>query len=147
LDDFALAQAEGYLESGTSLDTICRLLNRRYRDWIPPQQEVYRAYVNGAVELRKAQNPQFSDNSASLTCTARVASIRSDSYTRRRAAGGPGTRHPKILAYTFPPRRFGNHRRNSSWRTDHNSAALTNTQSLEWGARHRCSFGFPRFSV
>jgi hypothetical protein len=66
LDDFALAQAEGYLESGSSLDTICRLLNRRYRDWIPPQQEVYRAYVNGAVELRKAQNPQFSDNSASL---------------------------------------------------------------------------------
>ena len=66
LDDFALAQAEGYLESGTSLDTICRLLNPRYRDWSPPQQEVYRAYVNGAVELRKAQNPQFSDNSASL---------------------------------------------------------------------------------
>jgi hypothetical protein len=66
LDDVALAQAEGYLEAGTSLDTLCRLLNPRYRDWGPAQQEVYRAYVNGAVELRKAQNPQFSGNSPSL---------------------------------------------------------------------------------
>jgi hypothetical protein len=146
LDDFALAQAEGYLESGTTLDTICRLLNRRYRDWIPPQQEVYRAYVNGAVELRKAQNPQFSDNSASLE-PAPPASHQSVQIPTP-AAAPPEVLAPDIQkSWLTPSNRFGNHRRNSSWRTDHNSAALTNTQSLEWGARHRCSFGFPRFSV
>jgi hypothetical protein len=62
LDDLALAQAESYLETGTSLDMICRLLNPRYSDWSPPKQEVYQAYVNGAVELWKAKNPQFSDS-------------------------------------------------------------------------------------
>jgi hypothetical protein len=62
LDDSALAQAEGYLEAGTSLDMICRLLNPRYSEWSPPQQEIYRAYINGAVELRRAKNPQFSDS-------------------------------------------------------------------------------------
>lgn len=62
LDDSALAQAEAYLQAGTSLDMLCRLLNPRYGDWSPPRQEVYRAYVQGAVESNKAQDPQFSEN-------------------------------------------------------------------------------------
>jgi len=62
LDDSAWAQAEGYLQAGTSLDMLCRLLNPRYGDWSQPQQEVYRAYVQAAVESRKAQNPQFAED-------------------------------------------------------------------------------------
>ena len=59
LDDAALAQAEAYVEAGSGLDTICRLLNPRYQDWASPQQQVYRGYLQGEIELRKRSAPQM----------------------------------------------------------------------------------------
>ena len=67
LDDAALAQAEAYVEAGSSLDTICRLLNPRYKDWASPQQQVYRGYLQSHIELRKLSAPQMSETAALST--------------------------------------------------------------------------------
>src|SRR6266487_2629859 len=58
LDDAALAQAEAYVTSGADFDTVSRLLNPRYKDWSSPQQQVYRAYLQGQIELRKTPTSQ-----------------------------------------------------------------------------------------
>jgi len=61
LDDGALAQADTYLEAGSSIDTICRLLNPRYRDWSSPQHQIYRGYLQNQIELRKLSVPQMTE--------------------------------------------------------------------------------------
>jgi hypothetical protein len=64
LDDTALAQAQVYLESGSSLDMICRQFNPRYKDWSSPQQQFYRGYLQGEIELRKLSAPQMTETAA-----------------------------------------------------------------------------------
>jgi len=61
LDDAAVAQAEAYVGAGSSLDMVCRMLNLRYKDWSSPQQQVYRAYVRGEIELRKTSASQANE--------------------------------------------------------------------------------------
>ena len=58
LDEASLAQADAYITTGAGLDTISRLLNPRYKDWSSPQQQVYRAYLQGQIELRKTPTSQ-----------------------------------------------------------------------------------------
>ncbi len=67
LDDAALAQAEAYVTSGADFDTVSRLLNPRYKDWSSPQQQVYRAYLQGQIELRKTSVPQMNQTSPSAS--------------------------------------------------------------------------------
>jgi len=67
LDDAALAQAEAYVTSGADFDTVSRLLNPRYKDWSSPQQQVYRAYLQGQIELRKTSVPQMNQASPSAS--------------------------------------------------------------------------------
>jgi hypothetical protein len=59
LDDAALGQAEAYVGAGSSLDMVCRLLNPHYKNWSSPQQQVYQAYVQGEIEVRKASMPEM----------------------------------------------------------------------------------------
>jgi hypothetical protein len=61
LDDAALAQAEAYVDAGSSLDTICRLLKPRYKDWSSPQQQIYRGYLQNQIEMRKLSAPQMTE--------------------------------------------------------------------------------------
>jgi hypothetical protein len=61
LYDAALAQADTYVEAGSSLDTTCRLLNPRYKDWVSPQQHIYRGYLQNQIELRNLSAPQMTD--------------------------------------------------------------------------------------
>jgi hypothetical protein len=63
LDEATLSQAEAYVSSGADLDTVSRLFNPRYKDWSPAQQQVYRAYLQGQVELRKISVPQMNPTS------------------------------------------------------------------------------------
>jgi hypothetical protein len=53
LDDTALVQADAYVTAGSGLDMVCRLLNPRYKDWSSPQQQVYRAYLQNQLEMRR----------------------------------------------------------------------------------------------
>lgn len=61
LDEASLAQADGYISAGATLDFISRMLNPRYKDWSSPQQQVYRAYLQGQIELRKTPAPQANE--------------------------------------------------------------------------------------
>src|SRR5437879_1928300 len=67
LDEASLAQADAYITTGAGLDTISRLLNPRYKDWSSPQQQVYRAYLQGQIELRKTSVPQMNQASPSAS--------------------------------------------------------------------------------
>ena len=58
LDDAALVQADAYVAAGSGLDMVCRLLNPRYKDWSSPQQQVYRAYLENQLELRRTAASQ-----------------------------------------------------------------------------------------
>ena len=65
LDDAALVQADAYVTAGSGLDMICRLLNPRYKDWSSPQQQVYRAYLENQLELRRMAASQVDETLAS----------------------------------------------------------------------------------
>ena len=56
LDDAALVQA------GSGLDMVCRLVNPRYKDWSSPQQQVYRAYLESQLELRRTAGSQVDES-------------------------------------------------------------------------------------
>jgi hypothetical protein len=71
LDEASLAQTDAYVAAGAGLDFICRLLNPRYKDWSPPQQQVYRAYLQGQIELRKASTSQANDTFSSVPASER----------------------------------------------------------------------------
>jgi hypothetical protein len=64
LDETALAQAQAYVESGSSLDMICRLFNPRYKDWTSPEQQFYRGYLHAEIELRKLSASQTTETAA-----------------------------------------------------------------------------------
>jgi hypothetical protein len=65
LEDAALVQADAYVTAGSGLDMICRLLNPRYKDWSSPQQQVYRAYLENQLELRRMAASQVDETLAS----------------------------------------------------------------------------------
>jgi hypothetical protein len=63
----------GLILSRATLACRCRLPNPRYSEWSPPQQEIYRAYLNGAVGLRKNETRYWflrSNTLLSITCQA-----------------------------------------------------------------------------
>jgi len=65
LDDTVLVQADAYVTAGSGLDMVCRLLNPRYKDWSSPQQQVYRAYLENQLELRRMAASQVDETLAS----------------------------------------------------------------------------------
>jgi hypothetical protein len=65
VDDAALVQADAYVTAGSSSDMVCRLLNPRYKDWSSPQQQVYRAYLENQIELRRTAASQVDGTLAS----------------------------------------------------------------------------------
>ncbi len=65
LDDAALVQADAYVTAGSGLDMVCRLLNPRYKDWSSPQQQVYRAYLENQLEMRRMAASQVDETFAS----------------------------------------------------------------------------------
>jgi hypothetical protein len=66
LDDAALVQADAYVTAGSGLDMVCRLLNPRYKDWSSHQQQVYRAYLENQLELRRTAASQVDESFASV---------------------------------------------------------------------------------
>jgi hypothetical protein len=103
LDDAALAQAQAYLEGGSSLDMICRLLNHRYKDWSSPQQQLYRGYLQGEIELRKLGASQMNDTSApwvaASTQDVSAAQLSSAPETERPSARQPLSPFAQIMVF------------------------------------------------
>jgi hypothetical protein len=73
LDESSAAQADGYISAGATLDFASRMVNPRYKDWSPPQQGVYRAYLQGQIELRKTPASQANEPfSSAPACESRA---------------------------------------------------------------------------
>lgn len=92
LDDTALAQAQVCLENGSSLDMICRQFNPRYQDWSSPQQQFYRGYLQGEIELRKLSAPPMTETAPPVVAPATdgpAAQLSSPLETERQSASQP----------------------------------------------------------
>jgi hypothetical protein len=93
LDDTAVAQAQVCMESGSSLDVICRQFNPRYKDWSSLQQQIYRGYLQGEIELRKLSAPQMTEIAAPPVAApgqdVPIAQLSSVSETERQSARQP----------------------------------------------------------
>jgi hypothetical protein len=96
LDDAALGQAEAYLGAGSSLDMVCRLLNPRYKDWGSPQQQVYRAYVQGEIEVRKASMPEMNHLSPASASESASQSISTEVVRPGLPAGEMSKSGPRL---------------------------------------------------
>ena len=53
-DEDTLIAAETYLSLGESLDTVCLFVNAKYRDWDPPQRQMFRQGLRAVLDERRA---------------------------------------------------------------------------------------------
>jgi hypothetical protein len=102
LDEASLAQADAYVAAGAGLDFICRLLNPRYKDWSSPQQLVYRAYLQGQIELRKTSTSQGNET-FSLASELQTQNILSEatSFSLPEGETSPEPRFTLVQIVTF----------------------------------------------
>ncbi len=54
-----LQAAHEKMRAGVALDAICPEIEPRFLSWSPPQQQVYKAYLQGELMLRYGDEPGF----------------------------------------------------------------------------------------
>ena len=103
LDDAALVQADAYVTAGSGLDMVCRLLNPRYKDWSSPQQQVYRAYLENQLELRRTAASQVDESFASAPTSEAHAIQTSPSEAASSHFPEPEAPKSRQALLTLPP--------------------------------------------
>jgi hypothetical protein len=85
-DDVTLRKAGELLAQGMNLDSVCSQIQPEFLQWGSVMQRVYKAYLQGFLELRRFQGESTDQTSASATTSAGAAVTSSPSVASQASA-------------------------------------------------------------